>query len=92
MSRVLSHSKESKYLPVDDKFSTYDLGASAALTAIGYPLLGIKKGAGSKSLFLFEHSDELVEAAQRYWRQALNIDALTYFNSIKTLKNQLYSN
>ena len=66
--------------------------AGAALTALGFPLLGIKRGAGSKSLFLFEQSDELVETAQRYWRRSLEIDAMTYFNSLKAIKNQLYSN
>lgn len=77
---------------VASPFTTYDLGATAALTSLGFPLLGIKKGAGSKSLFLFENSEDLADTAQRYWQQTLNVDAMTYFNSIKAIKNQLYSN
>jgi hypothetical protein len=73
-------------------FSSYDLGASSALSALGYKLLKIDKGQGSKSLFLFESSEELIESAQMYWRGELQVDALTYFNAIKTIKNQLYSN
>jgi len=42
-------------------------------------------------LFLFENSDEIIESAQQYWRGELQIDALAYFNALKNIKNQLYS-
>jgi hypothetical protein len=74
------------------QFTTYDLGASAALVALGFSLLEIRKQLTSKSLFVFENSKDLIDVAQNYWRRNLVVDALTYFNSIKALKNQLYSN
>lgn len=71
-------------------FSTYDLGLSAGLVSVGYGLLQVNKNSGGKALFLFDTSKEIIESSQRYWRGELHVDALTYFNAIKTIKNQLY--
>lgn len=88
-------SKELSYVPfLNDcasPFSTYDLGACAGLISAGYTLLQIDKTKGVKALFLFENSDEIIESAQQYWRGELQVDALTYFNALKNIKNQLYS-
>lgn len=88
-------SKELLYVPfLEDAptpFSSFDLGLSAGLVSIGFPLLKIHKNSGGKALFLFEASDEILESAQMYWRGELQTDALTYFNALKNLKNQLYS-
>lgn len=84
------------YLPfIEDTqhiFSTYDLGCSAGLIGVGYELLRIEKVKGeSKALFIFQRSDELEESARQYWKDDLGVSALSYFNALKTLKNQLYS-
>lgn len=86
-------SKELEYIPCENAenvFSTYDMGMTSALLSVGYKLLTIEKGRGKK-LFVFETSDELIQDAQKYWAGELDVDAQTYFNSIKNLKNQLYS-
>ncbi|HAZ28559.1 MAG TPA: hypothetical protein DCY48_02155 [Candidatus Magasanikbacteria bacterium] len=87
--------KEPSHVPFladyPNPFSTYDLGACAGLVCAGYKLLGIDKGHGAKALFLFENSDEIIESAQMYWRGELQVDALAYFNALKNIKNQLYS-
>lgn len=87
--------KEPSYVPfLDDypnPFSSYDIGMCAGLVSLGYPLLHIDKTQGAKALFLFETSDELIESAQMYWRGELQVDALAYFNALKNIKNQLYS-
>lgn len=87
--------KEPSYVPfLDDHpnpFSSYDIGMCAGLVSLGYPLLHIDKNKGAKALFLFETSDELMESAQMYWRGELQVDALAYFNALKNIKNQLYS-
>lgn len=88
-------SKKISYIPIlespENVFSSFDLGMSAALESIGFKILHIDKKNRSKALFLFENSDEIVEAAQSYWRKELSIDALTYFECMKKIKNQLYS-
>ncbi len=93
---MITKTRKKSYTPFfeDDikVFSSYDLGASSALNALGYKIIKIDKEHGSKALFLFESSEELIESAQMYWRGDLQVDALTYFNAIKTIKNQLYSN
>ena len=89
-------SKEPLYVPfLDDypnPFSSYDIGMCAGLVSLGYSLLHIDKSRGVKALFLFETSDELIESAQMYWRGELQVDALAYFNALRSIKNQLYSN
>jgi hypothetical protein len=87
--------KEPSYVPfLDDypnPFSSYDIGMCAGLVSVGYSLLQIDKSKGAKALFLFENSDEIIESAQQYWRGELQVDALAYFNALKNIKNQLYS-
>lgn len=90
-------SKKIRYIPFTEDtqrvFSTYDLGCSAGLISMGYKLLGIDWLTGEpKALFLFEENDELEESAQQYWKDELQVSALSYFNALKNLKNQLYSN
>lgn len=86
---------EPVYIPFyeDDTkiFSSYDLGASSALVSLGYKLIKIDKGQGAKALFLFEWSEDLVESAQQYWNDELQMSALSYFNALKTVKTRLYS-
>jgi hypothetical protein len=86
-----SKSKEIVHLPKERHFSTFDMGLCAALTSLGYLLIEIEKQSGAKSLFVFEDSDQLQEVAHGYWRGELSVNALAFFNAIKTVKNQLYS-
>ena len=87
--------KEHSHVPFledyPNPFSSYDIGMCAGLVSVGYQLLHIDKSKGAKALFLFENSDEIVESAQQYWRGELQVDALAYFNALKNIKNQLYS-
>lgn len=78
--------------PENELFSSYDLGLAAALCAVGFRLEGTKKNRGNKVLFLFEHSEKLVTDASAYWNGDLQVSSLAYFNALKNLKNQLYSN
>ena len=85
--------KRVKYVPEYDHepFSTYDLGCSAALVSLGYRLIKVSKKMANKSLFLFDWSEKLVESAQQYWCDELQVNALAYFNALKNLKNRLHS-
>jgi hypothetical protein len=76
---------------IDHYFTTYDLGLSAALTAVGYSLDHLDKTDSRKVKFIFERQDHLDTAIQQYWANDLPIPALTYFNALKLLKNRIYS-
>lgn len=87
-------SKKLEYVPCENNenlFSSHDMGMVSALISVGYKLLTIEKGRGQKALFIFETTDELIQDAQKYWAGELEVDAQKYFNSIKSVKNQLYS-
>lgn len=79
--------------PKEDKnvFSSSDLGCVCSLITLRHKLLHIDKTHSTRALFLFENTEKVVESAQMYWRGELQVDALTYFNTIKTVKSQLYS-
>lgn len=84
--------KDIHFIEDDTKvFSSYDLGAISALVTLGYKLLKIDKGHGAKALFIFEESRGLVKSAQQYWNDELQVSALSYFEAMKRIKNQLYS-
>jgi len=87
--------KEVSYTPILDDypnpFTTYDLGTASALVCCGYNILKIDKSNPKKALFFFENSDDLVECTKMYWKNQLQVDALQHWNTLKNLKNQIYS-
>ncbi|MBI4128113.1 MAG: hypothetical protein HY459_03510 [Parcubacteria group bacterium] len=70
--------------------ATTDLGLAAALRVFGIPMLRLDAQDDRRIAFIFT-DDEAIEAAARYWAGQLSVDALAYFNALKTLKNQIYS-
>ena len=71
-------------------FGTFDLNLSAVLIAYGFALQDVEK-TGRKARFIFSSSDTLHEVIDKYWRQELTVNPHTLFNSLKLLKNRLYS-
>lgn len=83
-----------KYIPLDDPafvFTTYDLGCSAALLCGGFELLSLNKENPHKSLFVFRRADGIDDVVDLYWSDRLEVKARSFFDSIKALKNRLYS-
>jgi len=74
-----------------DLFTTYNLNFSAVLVASGIKLAKVDRGLGFKSLFCFENSEKIQEINDRYWRKELLIEPQLLFDSLKFLKNRLYS-
>lgn len=72
-------------------FTTYDLGATAALVCSGYELLSIDRENPSKSLFVFQKEANIEEVVNDYWADRLEVKARRYFDSLKAVKNKLYS-
>lgn len=85
--------KELEYLPLDDNkyWSSHDLGCAAALVSLGFDLLALDKENPQKVKFIFKSAEDIEEVIKEYWDSGLQVDAQTYFNSLKRLKNQIYS-
>lgn len=72
-------------------FTTYDLGLAAALIATGFTIDYSDNMNPRKVQFAFKRRSGLDAVIQNYWANTCQIDAQTYFNAIKTLKNRIYS-
>lgn len=72
-------------------FTTSDLNLSAVLVANGFLLESIEKDDFGKSTFYFSKSKQLDQLIEKYWRLELSIEPHELFNSLKALKNRMYS-
>ncbi|MFH0968986.1 MAG: DUF5659 domain-containing protein [Patescibacteria group bacterium] len=96
MTRKLggSHSGELQYIPLDETseyFQSHDIGLVGFLLCQSFELLSLDKALKNKVLFILKRSNGLDEAINNYWSFNSSVDAQTYFNQIKRLKNQIYS-
>ncbi len=76
----------------EDFLTTYDLNISAVLVALGHPLDHIERKTTGKALFYFKASPAIKKVVQDYWKQEIKINPQKLFDSLKFLKNRLYSN
>ncbi len=85
--------EELEYIPIDGEkyWSSHDLGCSAALLSLGFNLLTLDKENPQKVKFIFEWTEDIDESIKAYWDHGLMVDGHTYFNALKRLKNQIYS-
>lgn len=86
--------EEYTYLPLDDTtnyFYSHDIGLVAYLLCQNLELVGLDKAIRSKVLFILKRSDGLGAEVKQYWDFKSSVDAQTYFNQIKRLKNQVFS-
>lgn len=74
-----------------DFFTTYNLNFSAVLVAFDVKLHHVDKSQGSKTLFCFEQSNRLQELNDKYWKRELKVEPQNLFDSLKFLKNLIYS-
>ncbi len=72
-------------------FTTYDLGVSAALLCLDYELVRLDRENPRKALFVFKKGPRIEEYANKYFTDQLEVKARSFFDSIKALKNKLYS-
>ena len=77
---------------LDEDFFTTDLNVSAVLVALGHPLDRIERQTNGKALFFFRPSSAVKKIVQDYWKQEIKINPQKLFDSLKFLKNRLYSN
>ncbi len=87
-------SREPEYIPLDDPtlvWTTYDLNCSAALVCKGFELLSVGRENPRKCLFIFKKQDGIEELWDLYWSDRLDIKARAYADTLKAIKNKLYS-
>jgi len=78
-------------LEESSQFSTYDLNCSAALLCSGFELLTVDKQNPRKALFVFKRVNGIHEVIDLYWSDRLEVKARTFADTLKALKNRLYS-
>ena len=84
--------QQMEYLNPDDVFSTYDLGLCCALFCIGHQLYAIDKSdLSNKAQFIFRRLNSIDPDIEAYWNDQLKLNARSYFDAIRTIKNRLYS-
>ena len=71
-------------------FETFDLGLAAALISKGQELHDMTSE-GKKYKFVFEEEKECKEMADGYWNDTVKVPARKYFDTVKMLKNRMYS-
>lgn len=81
-------------LPFEDSvnfFYSYDLGLATALVCAHFKLASLERGDKRKVQFVFERTDGLDGVVDEYWSDRLEVKARSYFDTLKMLKNRLYS-
>jgi len=80
-----------KTATTNELFKTYDLGLASALITDTFKLLKLVKDNPKKILFCFQNDLGIEQAVEDYFSCNFQVDAQTYWNNIKSLKNRLYS-
>ena len=85
---------EETYLPLNDNknyFYSYDISLIAYLLCKNFSLVGLDKAMRNKILFILKREHGLDVEIKNFWDFKSCVDAQTYFNQIKRLKNQIFS-
>lgn len=95
MKNKLQNKKEDyEYIPLNDD-SNYacfsDLGCVGGLIEKSFKLVSLDKENPYKVIFIFAKESGISKTADDYWSGNLQVDARSYFDTIKMLKNRLYS-
>lgn len=71
-------------------FETPDLGIISALHCVHAPIVNryVKEG---KVYFVFEGLPEVMQTVDDYQSNQLNVSALSYFDSLREVKRQIYA-
>jgi hypothetical protein len=72
-------------------FTTFDLGAAAALVHMGFELLSLDRVNPKKIKFVFKKNEQIEQMVSSYWADTLSVGARGFFDTIKMLKNRIYS-
>lgn len=96
MAKKIKDGQSEEYIcpPLDDTknyFYSHDIGLVAYLLCQSFELVGLDKALRNKVLFILKRGDGIDVEVKKYWDFKSSVDAQTYFNQIKRLKNQIFS-
>ena len=74
-----------------DFFYSSDLGLAAALISVGFSLVSLDHQNLRQAQFVFRRVDGIDKVVEAYWADSLKVKGRTYFDTLKMLKNRLYS-
>lgn len=80
-----------KQSTIEIRFLTYDIGLAAALITLGYTLHKVDKTEQKKSQFIFNRDEHIDRMVNDYWDNKLTLPVRSFYDSLKMLKNRLYS-
>jgi hypothetical protein len=72
-------------------FQSHDIGLAAYLLCQNFELVGLDKAMKNKVLFILKKTNGINAEIKKYWDFKSSVDAQSYFNQIKRLKNQIFS-
>lgn len=72
-------------------YYSFDLGLVSYLLCLNFELVDLDRSMGKKVRFILRQKKNIDNEVKKYWDCKTSIDAQTYFNQIKRLKNQIYS-
>jgi len=70
-------------------YQTADLALAASINLF-QPLQEVDRTNFRKALFIFPNNKQTDEIVDSYWKRQLQVEPLSYFNSLRTLKARLY--
>lgn len=93
-SEKRSSDEDIEIVPLDDHTNyvyTFDLGLSAALISVGFSLISLDRENLRKVQFVFRKSDGIDNVMEQYWAGQLEGKLRAHFDTLRMLKNRLYS-
>lgn len=69
------------------KTATLPLAVCLSLT---FPLRSIEKGTDRNLIFVFDETQDLLNAIELYWNKQLQVEPQTFFSRMRELKARLY--
>lgn len=73
-----------------NEYSTKDLYVSAYLLMSGESLNRVDEVAPKRFLFVFDHSDSLISAVEKFYAKRVMVDPMEYVVAMKQLKGKMY--
>ncbi len=75
----------------ENYFYSHDIGLVAYLLCHDFELIGLDKAMRNKVRFILKKEPDIESKIKKYWDFKSSVDAQSYFNQIKRLKNQIFS-
>jgi len=74
-----------------ESFLTYDMSLAAVLVLLKYDLVYIDKENPKKVAFVFARQKDIDQDVDKFWNDNIKVKARSYFDTLKMLKNRIYS-